>query len=290
MGLAIHCRLLLIFLLLLISLLLELLLLIFEIIDSQLIHVGPIPLNELEENHASKEREEDRPFGHGLRLLVCLFHGWGANPDAGWRTDQAVMRFALDSVKISMCIVMCVLVVNDLEIFIVILWVFVTICFKASAERKSQSALVLFIACLHCGLIRSVFAVDKAHRLSVPALTNTILWERVCVVPEAAFLLFRTIANNQVVGLGLARRNLHAVDEVLVGWIHDEADSRFVSHTCLLLVLSYHATMKRPFLILQVTTLHRIPDFELHVLKRIAEREDKTHRVVRRGTHWSQVA
>ena len=67
--------LLLIFLLLLISLLLELLLLIFEIIDSQLIHVGPIPLNELEENHASKEREEDRPFGHGLRLLVCLFHG-----------------------------------------------------------------------------------------------------------------------------------------------------------------------------------------------------------------------
>ena len=67
--------LLLIFLLLLISFLLELFLLILQIIDSQLVHVGAVPLNELEEDHTSKEREEDGPFGHCLRLLVCLFHG-----------------------------------------------------------------------------------------------------------------------------------------------------------------------------------------------------------------------
>ena len=67
--------LLIIFLLLLISLLLELLLLILQIIDGQFVHVGAVPLNELEEDHTSKEREEDGPFGHCLRLLVCLLHG-----------------------------------------------------------------------------------------------------------------------------------------------------------------------------------------------------------------------
>ena len=52
------------------------------------------------------------------------------------------MRTALNSVNISEGIVMLVLVVNDLEVLIVILRVFVPIRLKASAERESQSALV----------------------------------------------------------------------------------------------------------------------------------------------------